>query len=178
MDILDAGVYCAKWEARVPPLQTVLWGPLQAKEMGFSGWEWQDGGETGFITHRPHVKMPAGFATATLIVQNRTKRAYLTVYLGGYPADVPEAQRRLDQERLVGQAQAFLTRLAKQPVTLEFQGEVRLVDNVDDATLESARETDFLEAPADERARAGRRPAGAHRTAAETNHEAAEVWDV
>lgn len=139
MDMMDAGVYVAKWEADVPKLQTVLWGPLQAKEMGFTGWEWQDGGETGFVAHNPHTRLPAGFATSTLIVQNRSRKAYLTVYLGGYPADVPAAQRRLDQDKVVAQAQTFLARLAKQPVTLAFQGEVSLVDSVNDATLDGGR---------------------------------------
>lgn len=139
MDVLDAGVWVAKWEADVPKLKTVLWGPLQAKEMGFTGWEWQDGGETGFIAHNPHIRLPAGFGTSTLIVQNRPRKAYLTVYLGGYPADAPASQRRLDQEKVVGQAQVFLTRLAKQPVKLVFQGEMTLVDNVNDATVEAPK---------------------------------------
>jgi hypothetical protein len=143
MDVLDAGVFVAKWEADVPPLQTVLWGPLAAKEMGFTGWEWQDGGETGFVAHNPHIKLPAGFATSTLIVQNRKKKAYLTVYFGGYPANVPEAQRRTDQQKVVSGVEGFLTRLAKQPVALRFMGEVALVDNVNDAVVEGR-----LEAPA------------------------------
>lgn len=137
MDVLDAGVYVAKWEADVPRLQTVLWGPIQAKEMGFTGWEWQDGGETGFVAHNAHIRLPAGFATSTLIVQNRPKKAYLTIYFGGYPADVPEAQRRTDQQKVVTAVEAFLSRLAKKPITLVFQGEVSLVDNVNDATLEA-----------------------------------------
>jgi hypothetical protein len=137
MDIMDAGVWVAKWEAEVPKLQTVLWGPLQAKEMGFVGWDWQDGGETGFIAHQPHSRLPAGFATSTLIVQNRMKKAYLSVYLGGYPADVKASQRRLDQEKVVGQAQMFLTRLAKKPVKFQFMGEMTLVDNVNDVVVES-----------------------------------------
>lgn len=135
MDVLDAGAWVAKWEADVPKLQTVLWGPLQAKEMGFEGWEWQDGGETGFIAHNPQVRLPAGFATSTLIVQNRMRKAYLTVYFGGYPADVPAAQRRMDQDKVASAAQTFLSRLARQPVTMTFQGEITLVDNVNDATI-------------------------------------------
>ncbi|MGB1587166.1 MAG: hypothetical protein ACPHID_09025 [Thermoplasmatota archaeon] len=137
MDVLDAGVYVAKWEADVPKLQTVLWGPLQAKEMGFEGWEWQDGGETGFVAHNPHIRLPAGFATSTLIVQNRKRKAYLTIYFGGYPADVPEAHRRTDQQKVVSAVEAFLTRLAKQSVTLVLQGEVAMVDNVNDAAVEA-----------------------------------------
>ncbi len=137
MDVLDAGIWVAKWEAEVPKLQTVLWGPLQAKEMGFDGWEWQDGGETGFVAHQPHHRLPAGFATSTLVVQNRVKKATLTVYLGGYPADVPAAQRRLDQEKVMGQAQLFLSRLAKKPVTFQLQGEITLLDAVNDAVVDA-----------------------------------------
>ncbi len=145
MDVLDAGVYVAKWEADVPKMQTVLWGPLQAKEMGFEGWEWQDGGETGFIAHNAHIRLPAGFATSTLIVQNRRRKAFLTIYFGGYPADAPEAQRRTDQQKVVAAVEGFLMRLAKQPVTLVFQGEMALVDEANDAVV--AGET-VQEAPA------------------------------
>lgn len=134
MDVLDAGVYVGKWEAAVPTrLRTVLWGPLQAKEMGFEGWECQDGGETGFVYHNPHVRVAGGYATSTLIMVNRLKRAFLTIYFGGYPADVDEAQRRLDAKKVVAAAETFLTRLAKDPVRFEFQGEVTLVDNINDA---------------------------------------------
>jgi hypothetical protein len=135
MDVLDAGVYVAKWEAEVPPLQTVIWGPIQAKELGFDGWEWQDGGETGFVAHNPQIRLPAGFATSTLIVQNRLKRAFLTVYFGGYPANLPEAQRRTDQQKVVSAVETFITRLARKPVRLVFQGEMSLVDSVNDATI-------------------------------------------
>lgn len=140
MDVLDAGVFVAKWEAEVPKLQTVLWGPLQAKEMGFEGWEWQDGGETGFVAHNPHIRLPAGFATSTLIVQNRKRRAFLTVYFGGYPVDAPAAQRRTDQQKVVSSVEAFLSRLAKKPVALHLQGEVALVDSVNDHAIEVAAE--------------------------------------
>ncbi len=136
MDVLDAGVYVAKWEANIPSeLRTVLWGPLQAKEMGFHGWECQDGGETGFVYHNPHIKLAAGYATSTLIMVNRLKRAFLTVYFGGYPANVAEPQRRLDAKKVVNAAETFLSRLAKEPVQMEFQGEVALVDNLNDAGL-------------------------------------------
>ncbi len=136
MDVMDAGAWVAKWEADVPPLQTVLWGPLQAREMGFDGWEWQDGGETGFIAHNKQIRLPAGFATSTLIVQNRLRKAFLTIYLGGYPANVPSGQRRLDQEKVMMQAQAILARLAKKPVELRLMGEITLVDSVNDATVD------------------------------------------
>jgi hypothetical protein len=136
MDVLDAGVYVAKWEVRVPKgTRPVLWGPLQAKEMGFDGWEWQDGGETGFIAHNPHVKLPAGFATSTLIVVNRLERAFLTVYFGGYPADVGLDQRALDAKKVVSACELFLTRLARSSVAFQFQGEIALVDNVNDAAV-------------------------------------------
>jgi hypothetical protein len=139
MDVLDAGVYVAKWEADVPKgLQTVLWGPLQAKEMGFDGWECQDGGETGFVYHRPHIRLAAGFGTSTLIVVNRLKKAYLTMYFGGYPSDVPTEQRKLDAQKIVSAAQGFLTRLAKTPISFHFQGEISLVDNSNDAIATQA----------------------------------------
>src|SRR5690349_2051805 len=91
MDVLDAGVYVTKWEARVPKsARMTLWGPLQAKEMGFEGWEVQDGGETGFVLHNPGVALTMGRATSTLIFVRRLERAYLTIYFGGYPTDAPE----------------------------------------------------------------------------------------
>ncbi len=138
MDVLDAGVYVAKWEADVPQgVRPVLWGPLQAKEMGFDGWEWQDGGETGFIAHNPHVRLPAGYATSTLIVVERLKKAFLTVYFGGYPANVGLDQRALDAKKVVGACELFLTRLAKSNVNFVFQGEVALVDNINDAVIDA-----------------------------------------
>ncbi len=131
MDVLDAGVYVAKWEAEIPTeVRTVLWGPLQAKEMGFDGWECQDGGETGFVYHHPHVKLAAGYGTSTLIMVNRLKRAFLTVYFGGYPANVKPEQRALDARKVVTAAEMFLGRLAKGPVSFVFQGETALVDNL------------------------------------------------
>lgn len=134
MDVLDAGVFVGKWEARVPKgVRPVLWGPLQAKEMGFEGWEWQDGGETGFIAHNPHVKLPAGYATSTLIIVSRLQKAFLTIYFGGYPADVPLEQRKLDAQKIVSACELFLTRLARERVTFGFQGEISLVDNINDA---------------------------------------------
>ncbi len=131
MDVLDAGVYVGSWQAEVPTeVRTVLWGPLQAKEMGFDGWECQDGGETGFVYHRPHLKLAAGYGTATLIMVNRLKKAFLTVYFGGYPSNVTEQQRRLEAKKLVTAAEMFLSRLAKDLVTFTFQGETALVDNL------------------------------------------------
>lgn len=152
MDVLDAGVYVAKWEAAIPTeVRTVLWGPLQAKEMGFDGWECQDGGETGFIYHNPHVKLAAGFGTSTLIMVNRLKKAFLTVYFGGYPANVKEEQRRLDAKKMVTAAEMFLSRLAKDTVQFQFQGEVALVDNVNDArALATAASAPALSAPVPE----------------------------
>lgn len=173
MDVLDAGVYVAKWEADVPPgMKTVMWGPLQAKEMGFDGWEWQDGGETGFIAHNPHIRLPAGFATSTLIVVNRVKKAFLTVYFGGYPANVPSEQRALDAKKVVSACELFLQRLAKQPVRLDFQGEVVLVDNINDHVVETASgaAADALPARTD--------PAVIDAEATEPEMERSGVWEI
>jgi hypothetical protein len=132
MDVLDAGVYVGKWEAAVPKhAKVTLWGPLAAKEMGLEGWEVQDGGETGFVMHNAGVKLTMGRATSTLIFARRMERAFLTVYFGGYPADAPAGQRKLDMQKAVAAAEVFLARIAKQPVKLEFQGELTLVDNTD-----------------------------------------------
>ena len=132
MDVLDAGVYVGKWEAAVPKhAKVTLWGPLQAKEMGLEGWEVQDGGETGFVMHNAGVKLTMGRATSTLIFARRLERAFLTVYFGGYPADAPAGQRKLDMQKVVAAAEMFLGRLAKQPVTFEFTGELALVDNTE-----------------------------------------------
>ena len=139
MDVLDAGVYVSKWEARVPrSARSVMWGPLQAKEMGLDGWELQDGGETGFVFHNAGVRLTMGRATSTLIFVRRLERAFVTVYFGGYPADAPAAQRRLDVQKVIQACEMFLTRLAKEPVRFELQGEVTLVDNVNDASLPTA----------------------------------------
>ena len=135
MDVLDAGVYVSKWEAAVPKhTKTTLWGPLQAKEMGLDGWEVQDGGETGFVMHNPGVKLTMGRATSTLIFVRRLERAFLTIYFGGYPTDVPGPQRKLDQQKVVGPCEMFLAKLAKEKVRFEFQGELTLVDNANDAS--------------------------------------------
>lgn len=132
MDVLDAGVYVSKWEAKAPKhTKVTLWGPLAAKEMGLEGWDVQDGGETGFVMHNPGVKLTMGRATSTLIFVRRLERAFLTVYFGGYPADAPAGQRKLDMQKVVSQAEIFLTRIAKEPVRFEFQGELALVDNTD-----------------------------------------------
>lgn len=123
----------SKWQAALPSkVRPVLWGPLQAKEMGLEGWDVQDGGETGLVYHR-HGRAATGHVTATLIVVNRLRQAFLTIYLGGYPVDAPEAQRRLEAQRVVSAAQAFLGRLVKDTVSFEMQGELALVDNVNDA---------------------------------------------
>lgn len=129
MDALDAGVFVSRFEARLGKhTQMVLWGPLQAREMGLEGWEVQDGGETGFILHR-HGHLRLGRGTATLIFVRRLERAYLTVYMGGYPTDVPAPQRRMDCEATVREAELFLKRLSKDVVQFEFKGELALVDN-------------------------------------------------
>jgi hypothetical protein len=135
MDVMDAGVYVGKWEAAVPKhTKMTLWGPLQAKEMGLDGWEVQDGGETGFVMHNPGVRLTMGKATSTLIFVRRLERAFLTVYFGGYPTDAPGPQRKLDMQKVVGACEMFLAKLAKDKVRFEFQGEIALVDNSDDAT--------------------------------------------
>jgi hypothetical protein len=140
MDVMDAGVYVSKWEAGAPKhTKVTLWGPLAAKEMGLDGWEVQDGGETGFVMHNPGVKLTMGRATSTLIFVRRLQRAYLTIYFGGYPADAPAGQRKLDMQKVVAAAELFLTRIAKEPVKFEFQGELALVDNANDAATPRAR---------------------------------------
>lgn len=129
---MDAGVYVSKWEGKAPKhTKATLWGPLAAKEMGLEGWEVQDGGETGFVMHNPGVKLTMGRATSTLIFVRRLERAFLTVYFGGYPVDAPAGQRKLDMQKVVTAAELFLTRIAKEPVKFEFQGELGLVDNTD-----------------------------------------------
>jgi hypothetical protein len=72
-----------------------------------------------------------GRATSTLIFARRLERAFLTVYFGGYPADAPAGQRKLDMQKVVAAAEMFLGRLAKQPVKFEFTGELALVDNTE-----------------------------------------------
>ncbi len=140
MDVMDAGVYVSKWEARVPKhAKVTLWGPLQAKEMGLDGWEVQDGGETGFVMHNAGVKLTMGRATSTLIFVRRLQSAFLTVYFGGYPADAPAGQRKLDMQKVVAASELFLARIAKEPVKFEFQGELSLVDNSNDAALPARR---------------------------------------
>ena len=132
MDVMDAGVFVSKWEAKAPKhTKVTLWGPLAAKEMGLDGWDVQDGGETGFVMHNPAVKLTMGRATSTLIFVRRLERAFLTVYFGGYPADAPAGQRKLDMQKVITQAELFLTRIAKEPVKFEFQGELALVDNTE-----------------------------------------------
>lgn len=135
MDVMDAGVFVGKWEAKAPKhTKVTLWGPLAAKEMGLDGWEVQDGGETGFVMHNPGVKLTMGRATSTLIFVRRLERAFLTVYFGGYPTDAPAGQRKLDMQKVITQAELFLTRIAKEPVKFELQGELSLVDNTDAPT--------------------------------------------
>src|SRR5688572_10550602 len=140
MDVMDAGVFVSKWESRAPKhTKVTLWGPLQAKEMGLEGWEVQDGGETGFIMHNAGVKLTMGRATSTLIFVRRLQSAFLTVYFGGYPADAPAGQRKLDMQKVVAASELFLTRIAKESVKFEFQGELSLVDNSNDAALPPRR---------------------------------------
>lgn len=129
MDALDAGAYAYVFEAEVPrSLKVVLWGPLHAKELGFSDWTYQDGGETGFIYHTSGRPVRLGVATATLTVVRRLSRAYLSVYVGGYPSDAPVEQRRLDVQAIATEAELFLTRLAKETVRFGAPQEWTLVE--------------------------------------------------
>ncbi len=129
MDVLDAGVYAYRYEADVPKgLKVVIWGPLQAKELGFASWEYQDGGETGFVYHLPGRAVKLGRATATLIAVRRLGRAFLTIYLAGYPSDASPAQRRLDVKSIVTEAELFLSRLAKDTIAFRETQAVALVD--------------------------------------------------
>lgn len=128
MDALDAGAYAVVYEAEVPrSLKVTLWGPLMAREFGFEGWTYQDGGETGFIYHLSGRPVRLGLATATLIAVRRLGRAYLAVYLGGYPTDTPEEQRHLDCRAVVTEAELFLSRLANQTVHFSPTRELVLV---------------------------------------------------
>lgn len=136
MDVLDAGVFVAKWEASVPRnTKMAMWGPLQARELGLDGWEVQDGGETGFVIHNAGVHLTMGRATSTLIFVRRLEKAFLTVYFGGYPTDAPAGQRRLDMQKAVSACELFLGRLAKKPIQFELQAEMSLVDNSDGARI-------------------------------------------
>lgn len=141
MDVLDAGVYAYRYQAKVPKaLRVVLWGPLQAKELGFSSWDYQDGGETGFVYHLPGRAVKLGRATATLIAVRRLGRAFLTIYLAGYPSDASAAQRRLDVRSVVTEAELFLTRLAKETITFQETDAVALVDRHHMAPSNGARD--------------------------------------
>lgn len=129
MDALDAGVYAYVYEADVPrSLKVVLWGPLHAKELGFGEWSYQDGGETGFIYHATGRALRLGLASATLTVVRRTGKAYLSVYVGGYPSDAPVEQRRLDVQSIATEAELFLTRLAKETIRFQAPREWTLVE--------------------------------------------------
>ncbi len=130
MDVLDAGVYVSKWEARVPRhAKMTMWGPLQAREMGFEGWEIQDGGETGFVLHNAGTHLTMGRATSTLIFVRRLEKAFLTIYFGGYPSDAPAEQRKMDMKKVVQSCELFLGRLCKESITFQSKGELTLVDN-------------------------------------------------
>src|SRR6185295_11965625 len=85
------------------------------------------------------VKLTMGRATSTLIFVRRLQQAFLTIYFGGYPADAPAGQRKLDLQKIVAPAEVFLARIAKEPVKFEFQGELTLVDNSNDAPLPKGR---------------------------------------
>jgi hypothetical protein len=129
VDVNDAGAYIYKFVAAVPnPLKVVLWGPLQAKEMGFGDWTYQDGGETGFVYHTAARAIKMGLATATLTYVRRAERAYLTLYLGGYPSDAAREQRLIDVRGLVNEAELFLTKLGQEPIRFELADERALLE--------------------------------------------------
>lgn len=130
MDVMDAGVYLYKFVAAVPKsIRVVLWGPLQAREMGFGEWTYQDGGETGFIYHSAGRAIKMGTAAATLTVVRRLGRAYLTIYLAGYPADAARQQRLIDVRGLVTETELFLSKLAGETVTFELADERTVVEH-------------------------------------------------
>ncbi len=130
MDIIDAGVYVYKFVAAVPKsLRVVLWGPLQARELGFDGWSYQDGGETGFLYHSDARGMKMGTCVATLTYVRRMERAYLTMYLAGYPSDAAREQRLIDVRGLVTEAELFLNKLCSDPIKFELADERALVDH-------------------------------------------------
>jgi hypothetical protein len=130
LDIVDAGVYVYKFVAAVPKsLRVVLWGPLQARELGFLGWTYQDGGETGFLYHSDARGVKMGTCVATLTYVRRMERAFLTMYLAGYPSDAPREQRLIDVRSLVTEAELFLSKMAAEPIRFELASEQALVDN-------------------------------------------------
>lgn len=140
MDALDAGAYAYRFEADIPKnLKVVLWGPLQAKELGFDGWKYQDGGETGFVYHLSGRPVRLGLATASLIVVRRLGKAYLSVYLGGYPTDAAPEQRRIDVGSLANEAALFLTRLANQTIEFAEPAEWTLVEPTAPAVAATTR---------------------------------------
>lgn len=129
MDALDAGAYAHVLEADVPRnLKVVLWGPLHTKQLGFEEWTYQDGGETGFVYHSTARAVKMGLATATLIVVRRIQKAYLTVYLGGYPTDAALEQRRLDCSAIANEAELLLTRLAGENIRFREVREIALIE--------------------------------------------------
>jgi len=135
MDVLDAGVYLYKFVAPVPKsIKVVLWGPLQAKELGLGDWTYQDGGETGFIYHSDARAVKLGSAAASLIVVRRLGRAFLTLYLAGYPSDAPRQQRLIDVRSFVTEAELFLTKLAGERVKFELADERAVVDLAETST--------------------------------------------
>jgi hypothetical protein len=130
LDIIDAGVYTYKFVATVPKsLRVVLWGPLQAKELGFTGWSYQDGGETGFLYHSDARGMKMGTCVATLTYVRRLERAFLTMYLAGYPSDAAREQRLIDVRSMVTEAEMFLSKLSPEAIRFELADERALVDN-------------------------------------------------
>jgi hypothetical protein len=135
MDVMDAGVYLYKFVAAVPrSIKVVLWGPLQARELGFGDWNYQDGGETGFIYHSSARAIKMGTAAATLTVVRRLGKAYLTIYLAGYPSDAARQQRLIDVRGFVTETELFLGKLAGETVTFELADERTVVEHAQTPT--------------------------------------------
>lgn len=148
MDVSDAGAFTLHYVATLPgPVKSVLWGPLQAKEMGLDGWEVQDGGETGLIMHRPHQRLADGFQTSTLIVANRTKTATLSVLQSGVPQSWSESQRHVHAKSAVTAASLYLSRLAGKPVEFELRLDLDLMKAGATGVASQVRAAGHIDAP-------------------------------
>src|SRR4029079_8892280 len=100
----------------------------RAGDLASQDWTYKDGGETGFVYHSNSRAIKIGTATATLIYVRRTERAFLTLYLAGYPSDAPREQRLIDVRNIVNEAELFVSKLANEPVRFELADERALVD--------------------------------------------------
>ena len=68
-------------------------------------------------------------ATATLTYVRRLERAYLTLYLAGYPSDAAREQRLIDVRGLVTEAELFLCKISQEAIRFELADERALVEN-------------------------------------------------